>query len=187
MVLEVNPDQFNTLSVKFENANVMQTIDKIRNEWNRMFPEKTFQYTFLDEQLNQQYENYVNFGAIIQAFTFIAILISCLGVYGLVLFVVQRKVKEIGVRKVLGATVVSILRLIYKDFAWLLIVGFVIAIPASYYFISKWLENFTYHTSIDVGSYVVSFGLIIGVVALTIGYQAIKASLANPVNSLRSE
>jgi putative ABC transport system permease protein len=187
MVIEMNPNQFNVLSVKFENENVQPTIDKIEAEWNRMFPEKTFQFTFLDEQLNSQYRNFQNFGTIIQTFAFIAILISCLGVYGLVLFVVQRKVKEIGVRKVLGAGVGSILQLIYRDFAWLLVAGFALAIPASYYLMLQWLENFTYHTSIDALTYVISFVLVVVIVALTIGYQAMKASLANPVNSLRSE
>jgi putative ABC transport system permease protein len=187
MIIEVNPDQFNNLSIKFENRNISGTIDKLRSEWNRIFPEKTFEYNFLDEQLAQQYQNFKNFGSIIQSFTIIAILISCLGVYGLVLFVVQRKVKEIGVRKVLGATVLGILKLIYRDFAWLLVIGFLLAIPVSYLLINKWLENFTYHTAIDAVSYVASFALIILVVAATIGYQAIKASLANPVKSLRSE
>jgi putative ABC transport system permease protein len=187
MVIEVNPDQFSTLSIKFENANMLQTIDKLKAEWNKMFPEKTFEYNFLDEQLSQQYQNFQNFGSMIQSFTFIAILISCLGVYGLVLFVVQRKVKEIGVRKVLGATVPGILKLIYKDFALLLIVGFLLAVPLSYFLSNKWLENFTYHTTIDTVSYLVSFMLIIIIVTTTIGYQALKASLANPVKSLRSE
>jgi putative ABC transport system permease protein len=187
MVIEMNPNQFNVLSVKFENANVQTTIDKIEAEWNKMFPEKTFQFTFLDEQLNNQYRNFQNFGIIIQSFAFIAIVISCLGVYGLVLFVVQRKVKEIGVRKVLGASVGSILQLIYRDFAWLLVTGFVLAIPVSYYLMKRWLENFTYHTTIDAVTYAISFVLVVAIVAITIGYQAVKASLANPVKSLRSE
>jgi putative ABC transport system permease protein len=187
IVIEVDPDQFSTLSIKFENADVTETIDKLRSEWNKMFPEKTFEYNFLDQQLGQQYQNFQNFGSIIQSFTLIAVLISCLGVYGLVLFVVQRKVKEIGVRKVLGATVSGILKLIYTDFAWLLIAGFILGIPVSYMLISKWLENFTYHTEIDVLSYALSFAMIIIIVGATIGYQAVKASLSNPVKSLRSE
>jgi putative ABC transport system permease protein len=152
-----------------------------------MFPEKTFQYTFLDEQLNDQYRTFRNFGTIIQVFTGIAILISCLGVYGLILFVVKRKVKEIGVRKVLGASVGNILSLIYKDFVWLIITGFVIAIPVSYYLIGQWLDNFTFHTTIDAMTYVISLLTVVTIVGVTIGIQAVKASLANPVNSLRSE
>jgi putative ABC transport system permease protein len=187
IILEVDPDQFSTLSIKFTNANIVESIRRLESEWNKMFPEKTFQYTFLDEQLGQQYQNFTNFGNIIQSFAFIAIIISCLGVYGLVLFVVQRKVKEIGVRKVLGANIFSILNLIYREFVWLLLIGFVIAIPLSYYLIGKWLENFTYHTNIDSLSYIISFIVIIVIVASTIGYQAVKASIANPVKSLRSE
>ncbi len=187
MVMELNPNQFNVLSIKFENASVQQTIDKLKSEWNAMFPEKTFEFNFLNEQLNQQYASYQSFGTTIQVFTGIAILISCLGVYGLVLFAVQRKVKEIGVRKVMGASVASILQLIYKDFAVLLAIGFVLAVPLSYYFIDQWLEEFRYRTTLDAITYFVSFGIVALIVSLTIGYQAVKASVANPVNSLRSE
>jgi putative ABC transport system permease protein len=187
MVIEMNPNQYNTLSVKFENANVQSTLDNIEKDWNRMFPEKTFQFTFLDEQLDSQYESFQNFGIIIQTFALIAILISCLGVYGLVLFVVQRKVKEIGVRKVLGASIGSILGLIYRDFVWLLAIGFVVATPVSYYFMDQWLENFTYRTGIDAMTYLISFLVVVVIIGLTIAYQALQASMANPVNSLRSE
>jgi putative ABC transport system permease protein len=187
LVLEYNADQMNQLSIRFENSNVEQTIDKIEGTWNSMFPEKSFQFNFLDQQLEQQYRNFQNFGTIIQTFTFIAILIACLGVYGLVLFVVQRKVKEIGVRKVLGASVTSILNLIYKDFALLILIAFVFATPIAWYFMDKWLENFSYHTSIDMWTFVLSFVLVVLITSLTISYQAVKASMANPVKSLRSE
>lgn len=187
MVLELNPNQFTTLSIKFDNANVQQTIDKLRDQWSNMFPEKTFEFNFLDQQLDQQYQDYQNFGRIIQSFTAIAILISCLGVCGLVLFVVQRKFKEIGVRKVLGASVPSILNLIYRDFAWLLLAGFLVAVPLSYYFLNKWLQNFTYHTAIDVVTYILSFICVFLIVTVTVSYQALKASLSNPIQSLRTE
>lgn len=187
LVLELNPDQFSVLSVKFENTNVDEILDRLEMEWNKIFPEKAFEFSFLDEQLSQQYSNYRNFGIIIQTFTGIAILISCLGVYGLVLFTVQRKVKEIGVRKVLGANVTSILGLIYRDFALLIVIGFVIALPVSYYLMNQWLSNFIYHTNINVMSYVFSLVLVLVIVTLTIGYQALRAANANPVKSLRSE
>lgn len=187
LVLELNPDQFTILSVKFENTNVDEILDRLEMEWNKIFPEKAFEFSFLDEQLSQQYANYRNFGIIIQTFTGIAILISCLGVYGLVLFTVQRKVKEIGVRKVLGANVSSILGLIYRDFALLIVIGFIIALPVSYYLMNQWLSNFIYHTNINVMSYVLSLVMVLVVVTLTIGYQALRAANANPVKSLRSE
>lgn len=187
MVMEMNTNQLNSLSVRMENANLESIIDRIEAKWNSMFPEKTFEFNFLDEQLDQQYSAFQSFGTIIKTFTFIAILISCLGVYGLVLFVVQRKLKEIGVRKVLGASVGTILRLIYRDFAWLILIGFVVAVPVSYYFMSQWLQNFTYHTPIDVVTYVISLLILVFITLATISYQAIKASLVNPVKILRTE
>jgi putative ABC transport system permease protein len=100
---------------------------------------------------------------------------------------VQRKVKEIGVRKVLGANVSNILGLIYRDFAVLILVGFLIAVPISYYFMTQWLTNFIYRTNIDILSYALSLALVLIIVSLTISYQAFRAARANPVNSLRSE
>lgn len=187
LVLSIDQNQFNTLSIKFDNSNVDATIKTLERHWNSIFPEKAFEFIFLDEQLNQQYANHKSFGLIIQTFAGIAILIACLGVYGLVLFTVQRKVKEIGIRKVMGATVPEILQLIYKDFSLLIILGFVLAVPVSYYFISQWLDNFVYRTSIDVLTYAISLIIIVVIVSLTISIQSIKAALANPVKSLRVE
>jgi len=187
LVMELDPDQFSTLSVKFASVDPDQILNRLEMEWSRIFPEKAFEYSFLEETLKGQYANHQNFGIIIQTFTGIAILISCLGVYGLVLFTVQRKVKEIGIRKVLGATVRSILTLIYKDFALLILVGFSMAVPLSYFLMNQWLTNFIYHTDINIMTYVSSLVLVFLIVSLTISYQALRAARANPVNSLRSE
>lgn len=187
VIIELNPNQFNALSIRFDNEQVDRTIEAIEARWNALFPEKAFEFSFLDEQLNSQYAAYTSFGAIIRAFTAVAILISCLGVYGLVLFVVQRKVKEIGVRKVLGASVTGILQLIYREFVVLVIVGFMLAIPLSYYLLDQWLGNFTYRITLDVLIYAGTLFLLLLVTLLTISHQAIRASLANPVKSLRSE
>jgi len=110
-----------------------------------------------------------------------------LGVYGLVLFTVQRKFKEIGVRKVLGANVRQILLMIYRDFALLLAIGFVLAIPLSWLLMNKWLSNFIYHTEVSPVTYIISLVLVMLVMSLTISYQAIRAALGNPVNALRTE
>jgi putative ABC transport system permease protein len=118
----------------------------------------------------------------------LAILISCLGVYGLVLFIVQRKVKEIGLRKVLGSSVADILFMIFKDFMRLLFFfGFLLAVTVSYYLLNNWLQNFTYHTNLDVVTFLISFLVLLGITLLTVSYQAIRASLANPISSLRSK
>jgi putative ABC transport system permease protein len=187
LVLAIDRNQFSSLSVRFENANVEQVLSKMEQDWNRIFPEKAFEFTFLEEQLNQQYAAFQNFGNIIQSFSIIAILISCLGVYGLVLFTIQNKIKEIGVRKVLGASIGSILQLIYRDFAVLILLGFILALPVSYYFMNKWFSNFIYHTSIDAVTYLISFSMVLVVVAATISYQAIRAAQVNPVQSLKRE
>ncbi len=187
MIIELDPDQFSTLSVKLDQRDAKEVIEKLEADWNKIFPEKAFEYSFLDEQLNDQYSNFQNFGTIIQTFTGIAVLISCLGVYGLVLFTVQRKVKEIGVRKVLGANIGSILYLIYKDFALLLLIGFVLAVPASYFFMNQWLDNFIYRTNVSVVTFAISLLVVFIIVSLTISYQALRAAYTNPVKSLRSE
>jgi len=187
VILELNPNQFSTLSIRFENNQVEHTLDAIESKWNSLFPEKAFEFSFLDQQLNDQYSTYVNFGTIIRTFTGIAILISCLGVYGLVLFVVQRKVKEIGVRKVLGASVPSLLQLISREFVVLVAIGFIIAIPVSYYLINKWLGNFTYRINLDFVIYGLTFLMLMLITLATISHQALKASSANPVQSLRNE
>lgn len=187
LVLNLEPKQFGILSIRFDSPDVQAVIKAIGTDWSSIFPEKAFEYTFLEEQLNNQYNNYRDFGTIIQTFAVIAILIACLGVYGLVLFTVQRKVKEIGVRKVMGATIGNVLMLIYRDFALLILIGFALAVPVSYYLLNQWLTNFIYHTSIDAVTYGLSFLFILVIVSLTISYQAIRAAQANPVKSLRSE
>jgi putative ABC transport system permease protein len=187
VIIELNPNQFNTLSIRFDNDQVERTITAIETKWNLMFPEKAFEFSFLDEELDDQYATFSSFGTIIRTFTAVAVLISCLGVYGLVLFVVQRKVKEIGVRKVLGASVLNILRLIYREFVLLVLVGFFVAIPLSYYLMNQWLGNFTYHISLDGTTYLVTLAMLLLITLLTISHQAIRASTVNPVNSLRSE
>lgn len=187
VVVELNPNQFGALSIRFENDQVERTIDDIEAKWNAMFPEKAFEFSFLDDQLNQQYDEYVSFGAIIRTFTGIAMLISCLGVYGLVLFVVQRKVKEIGVRKVLGASVPSLLQLISREFVALVFTGFLLAAPLSYYLINQWLGNFTYRIELSLLTYGITLLMLMAVTLLTVSHQAVRASRANPVKSLRSE
>jgi putative ABC transport system permease protein len=187
LVLSIDENQYNTLAIKFESSDPLKMIKTIESDWNQIFPEKAFEYSFLDEQINRQYAGYQNFGSIIQTFSGIAILISCLGVYGLVLFTVQRKVKEIGVRKVLGASIRSVLMLIYRDFVVLILIGFILAVPCSYYLLQQWLTNFVYHTTIDALIYAVSFLSVLAVVSATIAYQVLRAASANPVDSLRSE
>jgi putative ABC transport system permease protein len=187
LLIDINPDQFAVLTIRFNNQDIPALLQKVETTWNAHFPEKSFQYYFLDEQLQQEYSSFDRFSGTIQLFTFLAIFISSLGVYGLVLFTLKRKVKEIGIRKVLGATTISILKLIYSDFTWLVVMAFVVAVPAAYWLMNEWLKEFAYRTTIDAGPFIVSFLIILGVMTFTIGVQAFRTALKSPINSLRNE
>lgn len=187
LILEMREGQYNSLTIKMNSADTQSTIKQLEVKWNELFPDKAFEFNFLDEQLVRQYANYQTFGKIIRWFMFMAILISGLGVYGLILFVSKRRVKEIGIRKVLGASIPGLLLLLCKEFLVLIVIAFVLAIPFSYYLIQNWLENFTYHTDIDFLTYFLSFILVVGVVGITIIFNALKAAMVNPVVSIRME
>lgn len=187
LILDFDPSKYNVLTVKVNAASLPENFNMLSKKWKEIFPEKAFESNFLDQKLQMQYANFQNFGKTLKALTVIAIILACLGVYGLILFVIHKRVKEIGVRKVLGASVADVLKLIFKEFAFLMIVAFVLSGPISYYLIHQWLQNFTYQTTIDFLIYMVSFVVLFLIIVLTIGYQAVKASLANPVLSLRSE
>jgi putative ABC transport system permease protein len=187
LILEMREGQYNTLTIKMNSSDTQSTIEQLESKWNELFPDKAFEFNFLDDQIELQYSNYQTFGRIIRWFTFMAILISGLGVYGLILFVSKRRVKEIGIRKVLGASIPSLLILLCREFLVLIAIAFVLAIPFSYYLIQNWLDNFTYHTEIDFLTYFLSFILVILIVGCTIIFNALKAAMVNPVESIRVE
>ncbi len=146
-----------------------------------------FEYRFVDEVLAEYYESEQNLSAIINSFTFLAILIACLGLLGLISFTAEQKTKEIGIRKVLGATVSSIVVILSQEFAKLVIIANLIAWPLAYFAMDKWLQDFAYRTEIDPAIFIAS-GILALVIALaTISFQAIKAALSNPIKALRSE
>lgn len=176
---------FAVAAVRPENMKLALT--DMEQAWKEINPELPFEYTLLDQNIQNQYESDAKMSQVIGSFTLIAILISCLGLYGLSAFVAERKVKEIGIRKVLGAQVFGIVSLLSRDFTKLVLIAFVISVPLSYYIMDQWLQNFAYR--IDIGP---KFFVIAGLLALviawcTVSYHAIRAALANPVKSLRSE
>ncbi len=152
-----------------------------------IFPEKVFDYSFLDEDLNQQYQSEERLGKLVRNFAGLAVLISCLGLYGLILFTTQQKVKEIGIRKVLGASVGSLVALLSGEFVKLVLVAIVLATPLAWYALDTWLQDFAYRIPIGWAIFAVAGGSALLIAVLTVSYQAIKAALANPVKSLRSE
>ena len=178
---------YSNCAVKINPANLQPTLSALETSWEEVFPDHVFEYGFLDEQIARFYETDNMIFRLIQIFASIAIIIGCLGLYGLVSFMAAQKTKEVGVRKVLGASLHSILWLFGKEFTGLLILAFVIAAPLAWWVMQNWLENFTYRIEIGVGIFVLAIAATFLVAMLTVSFQSIRAALASPIDSLRSE
>lgn len=170
-----------------KNTELAGTIKQIEKKWSQMAPGQPFTYEFMDESFDNVYKNEQRIGKISLAFAILTILVACLGLFGLVTFVAEQRIKEIGIRKVLGASVMSILQLLSKDFLKLIIISIVMATPIAYYFMQKWLQDFEYRINIEWWVFVVTGAIAIAIALLTVSYQAIKAAVANPVKSLKTE
>jgi len=178
---------YGNISVKISGANLKETLAHIENTWKKFLPETPYQFAFLDDNFDRLYKSEQRQASIFSIFAGIAIFIACLGLFGLSAFAITQRVKEIGVRKVLGASVTSIVTLLSKDFLRLVFIAAVIAFPVAWYFMNGWLEDFAYRISIPWWIFLLS-GVIATAVALgTICFQAVKAAVANPVKSLRTE
>jgi putative ABC transport system permease protein len=177
----------NILYIKLSGANTQQTLGFIETKWKEVFPDQPFTYSYLTDRFNEQFKADEKRGFIFTLFTILAILIACLGLFGLASYMVEQRTKEIGIRKVFGANEAIILRLISKDFLILVTIGIIIAIPVSYYFMSDWLQNYVYRTTIGVTLIIMAAVLTILITFLTISYKAYQASVMNPANSLKTE
>jgi len=175
------------LSVKLSSSNLADVIQQIRDVCNNTVPNHTFEYSFLDEDFDKQYQAEDRFMSIFSFFAAIGITIGCLGLYGLAMFMAEQRSKEMGIRKVLGATEKSILTLLTSDFLKLVMVSFVLAIPIAYYGMEQWLSKFPYRENIDPILFLVTALMVLMITILTVGYQALKAATTNPVKTLRSE
>jgi putative ABC transport system permease protein len=190
MVLKVVKDttQLRTLYMKIDPKldlqNKVASIEKVYKKYEADVP---FDYYFLDDAFNKQYRSEQRMGSLFAGFTGVAILIACMGLFGLITFTAEQKVKEIGIRKVLGATIGNIVGLLSKDFIRLVLIANGIAFPIAYYFMNDWLQGFAYKTDIGAGIFVIAGILAISIALLTVLYQAIRAALMNPVKSLKSE
>lgn len=187
LAIFLNSGQTAYLPVRLRATDISGTISFIKDQWKKIVPGKPFEYFFLDEDFDKLYQSEQKTGQIFTAFSVLAILIACLGLLGLTIFTVERRIKEIGIRKVLGAPITTIVFLISKEFLKWVLVANIIAVPVAYYFMSNWLENFAYRTEISIWVFILS-GIIALVIALvTVSSQTIKAATANPVKSLRYE
>jgi putative ABC transport system permease protein len=187
VLMDMAPSQFNTFSIRIHPDNTAATIAFLQNKWNTWFPDKNFTYDFLDRQLDGQYAKEQQLGKIIGNFSALAVFISCLGLFGLIALVAQQRTREIGIRKVLGASVPGIIVLVSKDFLKLIVVAIAIAIPVSWLAMHQWLNSFYYRTAISWWIFLTAGLSAIGLALITIGFQALKAALADPIRSLRSE
>jgi putative ABC transport system permease protein len=185
--MRIEPDRSSLVTVNVSPANITSTIASIEAKWKTLFPARPFSYYFLDESFNRQYESEERFGKLFLNFAVLAIIISCLGLLGLASYSTVQRTKEIGIRKVLGASVSGIANLLSLDFLKLVVLSFVIAAPTGWYFMHKWLEDFAYHTTINVWVFVLAGISALAIAVFTVSFQAIKAAVANPVISLRTE
>jgi putative ABC transport system permease protein len=186
-VLKYNTDRFRVASIQLQPKNMQATILAINKEWSRLFPDDVFKYEFIDEHIAQMYQQEQKAFTAFQLFSYIAILIGCLGLYGLIAFAAAQRTKEVGIRKVLGASVHSIIGLFTREFVFLIAIAFLIAAPLGYYMMNKWLQNFAYHVTIGPAIFLIAIASSLVIAALTTAHQSIKAALANPIKSLRSE
>jgi putative ABC transport system permease protein len=164
---------------------VQETITTVQNLYKKLFPDSPFEYFFADQEFDNLYRNDRRFARLFGLFAGLAILIACLGLFGLASFTAQQRTKEIGVRKVLGASVQNVVILLAKDFLLLVLVGFIIAAPVAYFSMQRWLENFAYRIEVSAWILVVSGLCSLLIALLTVSYQSIRAATADPVKSLR--
>jgi putative ABC transport system permease protein len=179
--------EFDNIIISINTANFNQTIASIEKTWKKIIDDTPFEYVFLDESIQKQYNADRKVSQIITTFTFVAIFISCLGLYGLSSYMAERRFKEIGVRKVMGANVNQILGLMSIEFVKLVVIAFIIAVPLAWYGMDKWLEGFAYKTTIDVLVFVYAGLGALGIALITVSFESFRAATTNPVKSLRTE
>jgi putative ABC transport system permease protein len=175
------------LAIKLSTDNIQKVIGQVEATWKKFEIERPISYSFLNNRLEKLYKADLQTGKIFTVFTIITIIMACVGLFGLAAYVTQQRTKEIGVRKVLGASIPGIILLLSKDFTKLILIAFIISMPLVYYGMNEWLSNFAYHTSIDPLTMVIAGVITVILSFLTISYYSIKIAILNPVKSLRSE
>jgi putative ABC transport system permease protein len=178
---------YHTLSIKVNQAKFQEAVKQVQQKWEAAYPEYLFSYKFLDAEIKDFYEREEKMSTLLSVFTLIAIFIGCLGLFGLATFMANQKTKEIGVRKVLGASVESIVLLFSKEYIKLLLVGFALAAPLAWYVMNRWLSDFAYKINIGPLIFIAGLGATFTIAIATVGYRSFKAATINPVDSLRSE
>ncbi len=189
LVLSIRPDEryIYFISMKFGQADVREILSFLKEKWKEYSPGRPLDYFFLDENFDKLYRAEERLSQIFSAFSFLAIFIACLGLFGLAAFTAEQRTKEIGIRKALGASAANIALLLSKEFTKWVIVANIIAWPLAYFAMSRWLQNFAYRISIGLWMFFLGASLALVIAFITVSFQAVKAALANPVDALRFE
>jgi len=187
LVLRIDPRNMWCMSVKLSAGNLKSHLAVLEKEWKQLAPDYPFSYQFVDQTIDRQYKAEQNTGVLIGSFAALAIIIACLGLLGLTAFMTEQRKKEIGVRKVLGASVSGIIMLLSKDFSRLILIAFILVVPLAWYAMNQWLADFAYQVNISPFVFV-GAGLVVLIIAFTsVFYQALKAAIVNPSETLRNE
>ncbi|HPW61875.1 MAG TPA: hypothetical protein PLJ13_06240, partial [Cyclobacteriaceae bacterium] len=187
LVLRIDPRNMWCMSVKLSAGNLKSHLAVLEKEWKQLAPDYPFSYQFVDQTIDRQYKAEQNTGVLIGSFAALAIIIACLGLLGLTAFMTGQRKKEIGVRKVLGASVSGIIMLLSKDFSRLILIAFILVVPLAWYAMNQWLADFAYQVNISPFVFV-GAGLVVLIIAFTsVFYQALKAAIVNPSETLRNE
>jgi len=187
LILYYNPSYYRYTMLRISGDDIPQTLGFLENTWTKFAPEFPFEYHFLDEDYEQIYRTEHRLGELLRYFTFLAIFISCLGLFGLASFMAEQRTKEIGIRKVLGATISSIMRLLSREYTKWVLLANILAWPVAYLGMRKWLQGFAYQVDINILTFVLAGLLTLVIALLTVSYQAIKTAVANPVEALHHE
>jgi putative ABC transport system permease protein len=175
------------VGVRLKPGDYARAVSKIQAVWKTFMPDNPFEYSFLDQQYDALYKTDQTIGKVFSVFTFLSIAVACLGLLGLAIYTTERRTREIGIRKVLGASVQNVTAMLSKDFLKLVVIASLIAFPVAWYAMNNWLQGFAYKTDISWWVFALSTGIVTAIALVTISFQSIKAAVANPVDSLRSE
>ena len=187
LMMSIQPDQFNYLLIRIKPGNIPETVNYIESTWRRIVPGKPFDFSFLDKYFDDIYKTDRQTGEMFGFFSFLAIFIACLGLFGLASYTVEQRTKEIGVRKVLGASIGSVIFLLSKDFLKLVLAAAIAAVPVSYYLMNNWLQDFAYKIKISWWMFAAAAAIALTIAIVTTIFHALKAATSNPIKSLRYE
>jgi putative ABC transport system permease protein len=187
LMIAERKDYYSFISLKLRSSNIPQTQTAIQTAWNEFFPDYAYSSKFMDDSINEFYKQEQQLSLLYKIFAFLAIVISSLGLYGLVSFMAVQKTKEVGIRKTLGASTANIVYLFSKEFTILIGIAFFIAAPVAFFMMRSWLQDFVYRVKLGAGVFILAIIVSIVIAWITVGYKAIKAAVANPVKSLRTE